>query len=132
MHGLVVAFVIAFVIISFILIIIIIIIIVIVIIIIITVYKTMYIGLQNYPNKVIIHFYYQYYHYHWYDIWYDMIWYDMIWSIQVLPAGLLPVTHEIKPNAFTRHFWLLLYGPCMISEHEITGPAVRGFFLIPQ
>ena len=29
----------------------------------------------------------------------------------------LPVAHEIEPKAFTRRLWLLLCGPCVISEH---------------
>ena len=32
-------------------------------------------------------------------------------------AFQLPVAHEFEPKAFTRCFWLPLYGPCVISEH---------------
>ena len=29
----------------------------------------------------------------------------------------LPVAHEIEPKPCTRRLWLLLCGPCVISEH---------------
>ena len=31
-------------------------------------------------------------------------------------AFQLPVAHEVEPKACTRHLWLPLYGPCVISE----------------
>ena len=34
----------------------------------------------------------------------------------------LPVAHEVEPKACTRHLWLLLFSPCVFSEHvEISG-----------